>query len=189
MRNKPHIIRGKRILDQLDEYLQLNEDTYANLEKNTIHFDPPTTKRQHVVDPVQVTNLELVPARESGNLTAKAKISSSGSEYRTTALFDNVVFEDTDQPDNVSFTGSDGNEYHLTPIDLSTNNVKVSCTCLDFYWRFATWNHQRDSLNGHPPPPYQRKTNRPPVNPRRVPGVCKHLMKTFISLRDAGVVR
>jgi len=183
---KLQFIRGQRILDQLN---RLDEATYAELERNTLAFTPPSEKRQWVVNPIQVKKLELVPSQESRNLTAKAEINSSGSNYHTTLLFDDVIYEDADQADNISFTGSDGDEYHIEPIDLSRSNVKVSCNCLDFYWRFAIWDHQRNSLNGHPPPPYQKVTNRPPVNPQQVPGVCKHIMKTVISLKDSGIVR
>lgn len=187
MKKKYHLIRGQRILDQINELL--NEVSYAELERNTLNSMPPTEKRQFVVNPVQVINIELIPARESQNITAKATVRNDGTVYNTSALFDAVIYSDADQADNVTFTGSTGDEYHIEPIDLARNNVKVNCNCLDFYWRFATWNHQKNSLDGDPPPPYQRTTNRPPVNPRRVPGVCKHLIKTIIALRDAGIVR
>ena len=105
-------------------------------------------------------------------------------------VFDGVIYDDADQADNTSFTGSDGEEHHIEPINLSRNNVKVACNCLDFYWRFSTWNHGANSLNGNPPPPYQKKNpNRPPVNPQRRPGVCKHILKMAIALKNANIVR
>jgi len=186
MEKKLHVIRGQRILNQIE---QLDEATYAELERNTMNFAPPSEKRQWVVNPVQINKMEIIPARESQNLTARADVTSDGTKYQTTLVFDGVIYEDADQADNVSFVGTNGDEYHVQPINLTQNNVKVNCNCLDFYWRFATWNHQKGSLNGHPPPPYQKRTGRPSVNPGKVPGVCKHLMKTVISLRDAGLVQ
>jgi len=186
MKKKLQVIRGQRILDQLT---QLDEATYAELERNTLNSMPPTEKRQFVTGPVQIANLELIPARESQNLSIKASALSDGTKYTTTAIFDGVIYDDADQADNVSFSGPSGDEFHIEPIELARNNIKVHCNCLDFYWRFATWNHQKNSLDGHPPPPYQKKTNRPPVNPRQVPGVCKHLLKTIEELRNAGIVR
>jgi hypothetical protein len=103
-------------------------------------------------------------------------------------LFSDVVYEDGDQGDNVTFKGSDNQEYHIQPIQLSRNNVKVRCSCLDFRWRFALWNSKDGSLYGDPPGPYKKKTNRPPVNPQRVPALCKHLMKTTIALKQSGVL-
>lgn len=188
MTKKLHLIRGQRILNQIEELYKLDEATYAELERNTLNFTPPSTKRQWAVDPIQVVNMELVPAKESRNLTAKANINSNGTQYNTTVLFDDVEYEEEDQPNNVSFVGSNGDEYHIQPINLSRNNVKVYCNCLDFYWRFATYNARVDSLAGKVPPLYQKKTNRPDANQKKVPGVCKHLMKTVIALRDSGLV-
>lgn len=183
---KLHVIRGQRIIDQLK---MLEEATYAELERNTLNSMPPTERRQWVTAPVQIKKLEFIPAQESQNLLVKATVINDGTKYTSTALFDKVIYDEADQANNITFTGTAGEEYHVEPIDLAHHNIKVNCDCLDFYWRFATWNHQKNSLNGHPPPPYQRKTNRPPVNPRQVPGVCKHLLKTISALKETGIVR
>lgn len=180
------LIRGARIEQQLQK---LDEATYAELERNTMQFVPASEKRQWVVNPIQVTKLEITPARESQNLIVKAEVNSNGNLYAPSMMFSEVIYDDADQDDNVSFTGSDKQEHHIEPINLSKNNVKVACNCLDFYWRFAKENHTNGSLNGNPPPPYQSKTERPPVNPSKTPGVCKHLLKLAIQLKDSGVVR
>lgn len=182
---KNHLIRGARINQQLE---QLDEATYAELERNTMKFVPPSEKRQWVVNPIQVTKLELTPARESQNLIIKSEVNSNGNLYTPSMVFDGVIFDDSDQDNNVSFIGSDKEEHHIEPIKLTQQNVKVACNCLDFYWRFSTQNHANNSLNGNPPPPYQKTTDRPPVNPQNVPGVCKHLLKLVIQLKDAGLV-
>lgn len=182
---KLQLIRGRRILDQLT----LEEATYAELERNTLNSMPPTDKRQNATPRVRVDKLELVPARESGALMVKASIVGEHSKYHTSVLFEDVIYDDADQADNVTFTGSDNNDYHIEPIELARNNVKVNCSCLDFYWRFATWNHQANSLDGDPPPPYVKRTTRPPVNPAKVPGVCKHILKTIEALQNSGVVK
>ena len=185
--SKRQIIRGARIEQQLN---QLDEASYAELERNTMSFVPPSEKRQWVVDPIQVTRMELAAARESQNLIIKAEVSSNGNRYAPSMVFDGVIYDDGDQADNTSFTGADGEEYHIEPINLSQNNVKVACNCLDFYWRFATWNHGANSLNGNPPPPYQKRSpNHPPANPQKKPGLCKHLLKMAIALKDARIVR
>ena len=185
--SKKQLIRGARIENQIE---QLDEATYAELERNTMQFTPPSKKRQWVVDPIQVTGMELSPAIETQNLIIKAEINSNGKHYAPSMVFDRVIYDDGDQADNTTFTGSDGEEYHIEPIVLAQNNVKVACNCLDFYWRFATYNHSVGSLNGNPPPPYQRRTqNQPSVNPQKKPGVCKHLLKLAIQLKDSGIVR
>ncbi|MCK5017173.1 MAG: hypothetical protein KAS32_08880 [Candidatus Peribacteraceae bacterium] len=180
------LIRGARILQQLE---RLDEATYAELERNTMNFVPATEKRQWVVNPIQVTKMELTPARETQNLIVKSEVNSNGNRYAPTMIFDGVIYEDGDQNDNVSFTASDQEEYHIIPIDLKKANCKVSCNCLDFYWRFSNQNYSAGSLDGNPPPAYQKKTQRGPVNPQNVPGVCKHLLKLAIQLKDSGIVR
>jgi len=131
----------------------------------------------------------MKPYRNTGQLEVTATTVSGGKNYETTVMFEDVVYEDSDQSDNVSFTGSDGDEHHIIPIDLSKSNVKVACECLDFYWRFAPFNSKDGSLHGQPPSPYAKKTDRPPVNKNKTPGVCKHLMKTITELKQEGVVQ
>lgn len=177
------LIRGERILNQL-----LDETTYQELENKTLAYIPPSVKRQYAVDPIQIVQLKLLPYRNSNVLEAHAIANSEGMKYEPSIMFNDVMFEDGDQNDNVSFVGSDKEEHHIMPIQLNQSNVKVRCTCLDFRWRFALWNSKDGSLLGEPPGPYQKKTDRPPVNPQRVPGICKHLMKTMIALKQAGLV-
>lgn len=184
--SKLHLIRGARIEQQLE---RLDETTYAELERNTMNFVPASEKRQWVVNPIQVTRLEMTPARETQNLIVKSEVNSNGNVYAPSMMFDGVIYDDADQDDNVSFTASDKQEYHIEPINLAQSNCKVHCNCLDFHWRFSNENHSAGSLNGSPPAPYQKKTDRPPANPKKVPGVCKHLLKLAIQLKDSGVVR
>lgn len=185
MNKKLWLIRGKRILDQM----QIDESTFQELENNTLSQMPPTTKRQFVVNPIQIVEMTLVPYVPSNMLEAKGKASSGGSKYDTIIVFSDVVYDDTDESNNITFTGSDNNEYHIQPINLNNSNVKVNCSCLDFRWRFALWNSKDGSLHGDPPGPYQKKTDRPPVNPKRIPGICKHLMKSVITLKQSKIVK
>lgn len=178
------IVRGKRVLQWL------GEATYRDLERQTLQFVPPTKFRQYATAPIHIVKMELVPARDSGNLEVRgtANSTTSGNHYTPVLLFSNVIYDDADQNDNITFKGSDNQEYHIEPISLARNNLKVGCNCLDFRWRFSVWNARDDALHGNPPGPYQKRTNRPPVNPRRVSGLCKHLIKTVASLQDSGMV-
>lgn len=182
------LIRGARIVQQIDRLFE--ENTYGDLERRTLAFNPPSEKRQHAIDPIQITAMELDVARESGNLQVNATAQSdSGKQYQPQMLFSNVIYEDNDQNDNISFKASNGDTYHIIPINLNTENVKVRCSCLDFYWRFGTQNHSSGSLLGKPPPMYQKRSqNHPPANPTNTPGLCKHLMKVAIALKQAGIV-
>lgn len=185
--SKHRLIRGVRILQQLEE------TSYSQLQQNTLNFRPPAspTARQHAVNSIQIQKVEFIPARLSNTLQVKITVSSEGHTYQSSLMFSEVIYDDADQADNVTFKASDNKEYHIIPIELAKNNVKVHCQCLDFYYRFARYNSKDGSLLGKPPPPYQRKlgSTRPSVNPQKVPGVCKHLIKAIITLKNIQVVR
>jgi len=181
---KAYLIRGPRIIKQLEEA------TYADLETNTMRFVPPSKKRQHATDPIQIQQIQLIPAPPSGTLEAQAIALSNGNKYQPIIFFNNVAYEREDTPQNITFTGADAQEYHVQPISLRTNNCKVRCTCLDFRWRFSVQNQEKDALYGPGPGIYQKVpgSTRPPNNPQGVPGLCKHLLKLAIELRNSGIV-
>lgn len=179
---KLHVVRGERILEQLDEA------TYAELERNTMNFVPATKKRQHATTPVQIQTVELVPAPQSNTLEARGLAVSAGNKYQPIILFLDVAYQDEDTGENITFTAVDGNDYHVLPISLTNNNVKVRCTCMDFRWRFSIYNQKAGSLHGPGPELYQKKTNRPPNNPSRFPGLCKHLLRFSTELKNSQIV-
>lgn len=184
------LIRGQRILQQLEDYEhRLSETSYADLEQNTMNFIPPSEKRQWATDPIHITEMRLTPYQQSNALEVDSVADSDEKQYQTIILFQDVIFEEQDEGDNVTFTGADEQDYNIIPIRLNDSNVKVRCECLDFRWRFAMYNSRDGSLYGDPPGNYQKKTNRPSVNQRNVPGVCKHLLKTVLAMRDAGLVQ
>ena len=114
---------------------------------------------------------------------------SNSSSYSTEVLFTDCDYEDTKGNATVTFTAANGNEYHVKSISLATSNVKVSCTCMDFRWRFAMYNNKDKSLLGNPPKSYTNKTKRKPGNPGKVPGVCKHIMKLVIAAKQTKLVK
>ena len=76
----------------------------------------------------------------------------------------------------------------MQAIILAKNTLRCHCNCLDFYWRFASFNAKDKSLIGKAPKPYKPVSNRGPVNPKKVPGVCKHLLATFKAMKHSGTV-
>lgn len=179
------LIRGERILEQLDE-ATATELTQRTLAK-------PTKERQFSKGAVRVVNMQMIPMqgqRDDGQLKVEVVVQSGNKEYHPIILFNNVIYEQEDQPTNVSFEAANNEEYHILPIQLSQSNALVRCDCLDFYFRFAYWNASKNSLYGGPIPPYQRKTQtHAPANPEKTPGMCKHLLKTADELRTAGLVK
>lgn len=187
---KLKFLRGARLL-QWSEDEQLEEVTLNDLERDTVFGFPNTKKRQHATDPVQITQMNLTPAKPTGDLICDAVAKSGAKTYDPKILFLEVQYEDEDTQSNVTFTASDGDAYNIVPISLSESNVKVTCNCLDFYYRFNNTNANKDALYGPLRPPYKTKpgSNRPPANPENVSGICKHLVKLVQSLRQAGLAQ
>lgn len=178
------VIRGQRLI----EWMDLEEDsTYQQLDTNIRRAWPETRGRQNATGPVAINQLEYIPYIQNGELHVNAVAVSSGNQYQPTVAFRNVQFQEQDGS-AITFRAADNNEYHITPIQLSGSNVRVRCTCLDFYYRFAAWNAGDNSLAGRPAPPYNATGQRPPVNPTRTPGVCKHIIKVVERLRQARIV-
>ena len=179
------LIRGARILQQLDE-----DSTATQLRTNIVNSFPTTKKRHNATNEVNITNIQYIPYLGTKMLHIKSTTQSNGHNYHQSMQFMRVSFEKVNTASNVSFTGSDGQEYHVQPIILTNHNVKVRCNCLDFYYRFAAWNFSDNSIVGRAPIPYHRKTTtRPEVNPDHVPGMCKHLLKVVDRMRSEGLIQ
>jgi len=201
MELKFEIIRGKRINDQLEELELLAErSTVQNLDQNTQGFLPSTTKRQHATQPLTVKEMVYLPYVGTKNLNVSALVHSppnhhaqankNEADYTTAIIFNNVVYEDESTDTNITFTAKDGKEYNMQPINLAENTARVNCNCLDFFYRFKSYNAKDTSLAGRAPPPYKKVpgSTRGPSNIKRVPGLCKHLLQTVEALKQAKMV-
>lgn len=176
------VLRGQRLLQWLEE-----DSTYNQLDTNIRRGFPNTTKRQNATGPVAINRLEYIPY-EDGQLRVQAQAASGGNQYEPIIMFRDVQFEPENLPTNVTFRATNGQEYHIQSIPLAQSNVRVRCTCLDFYYRFSSWNASDNSLAGAAPQPYLPKGERPPANPQQVPGVCKHVIKVVDRLRQSRIV-
>lgn len=180
------VIRGERILQQ-QKLLEVS--SVDDLESNIVRAFPTTRKRQHATGDVTISNVQIIPYVGMKMLHVRAQAASvSGARYQLAVQFVRVDFESSDTEQNATFKATDGQDYHILPVKLTGNYVKVRCNCMDFHYRFAAYNSQDKSLVGRPPPPYQKKTNRPPVNPDQVPGMCKHLLKLVSQLQGQGLI-
>lgn len=167
---------------------KLIEISAAGLLQTTISGFPKTKARQHLVGEVTISNIRYIPYAQSEALRIDANSTSHGHPYKPTIQFTGVFYEQEDSPEVVSFKGTDNADYHIHPISMQDAQIETRCTCLDFYWRFATHNYQNDALYGDPPPPYRKKTDRPPANPTKSPGMCKHVIKFVDILKQTGIV-
>lgn len=173
--------------DFLSTKIILNETEYGVLLGNTLaNF---LSNRKQSSTKVQVARTGFIPSIDDETLEIRATTNTKEQKYRTVLLFDEIEWLDEPAPNSATIIGSDNTEYYLKRIPLNNVDVRVKCSCLDFYYRFAVWNHRDQSLIGKPPPPYIKTSNRPPVNPNRVPGVCKHIIKLLDTLMSKRLFR
>jgi len=158
------------------------ELSLVDLEKLAID-NVPTKQRQYATDEVTFPGVEFFPDLTNNKLRVKALTTGRGRKYDTNIVFNDVIF--TKSGEGIELPTSE-------PVNIRTissnADVQVSCNCLDFRFRWSIWNQSKDALYGKPPPPYKRKTDRAPVNPKKSPGICKHLMKLSQYLINRNII-
>lgn len=154
----------------------LLELSYNDLKTRTNSIMGP--ERNQRSSKVQLDNMTFIPMAANRKLKIGSNTTSNnGHDYWTTIVFDNINYVDDEMnpQTDYQFKATDNNEYIIERVPRNTQ-CKVSCSCLDFYYRFAVWDDQHKALDGNPPPPYVKTSNRPPVNPFKTPGLCKHII-------------
>lgn len=158
-------------------YEKLIETTLQQLIQNTEQAFPDS-ERQDDAESQRATRMLLVPYQQGFMVKCTIHNANDQTNYDTNIYFEDISISDDPNEHDVQFMAPDGNEYSVVSSEVENADVKVRCTCLDFYWRFAMWNHNDGSLLGQKPKPYVKKTDREPNNPSQTPGVCKHLIAT-----------
>lgn len=176
-----------------DKGITLLEISMSNM-KNMVHSDSTLTpnkmdSRNSRTNEVQIVNYMLVPSISNKELTVTAKIKGKTGNYNTSISFQNVLFSNENKPGYIEILAIDGKTYFVKQQTHAQASVKVTCSCLDFYYRFAIHNHGKKALRGDPPPPYVKKTDRPLVNPGEIAGICKHLNKLGRFLISDGIIK
>jgi hypothetical protein len=163
----------------------INEITIQRIKHNNVIGFPDTKKRHKISHTVNVRNTQMVPYTNSDTLIVHANCKTADGEYETSVEFNNVDYDGDNE-----FRATDGELYTINRIKINVDDCKCNCDCDDFRYRFADLHNQNDSLTGDPPPPYVHKhSGRPPVNPLKVLGACKHLEALFDYLRNARIIQ
>lgn len=160
----------------------LKESSISDLYDSAVRAFPGTRKRQHAVDPVIIEELRWTPFLGVKTLFIRAEARNETRHYTPIILFKNVNYDG----DEVKIVASDGLEYSFDKLSRDGNDVLLRCNCQDFNWRFNYYNHLDRSLYGRTRSEYVSHGGTP-ANPQELPGMCKHLMKTVMALRDAGL--
>lgn len=163
----------------------MHESTFSQLYKSAVIAFPNTKKRQYATDTVDVTHLEWIPYLGMRTLFLRAHVENSeGGNYDPILLFKNIKYHSTHQKGLIEIVSADTRQkYFLEP--LKNNDILLRCSCKDFYWRFTHYNSVDKSLYGKTRSPYQGEY---PINPQEMPGMCKHIMATGISLGTSGLM-
>lgn len=103
----------------------------------------------------------------------------STAGYNQTIQFKDILYsEDEPQVDKNNWYYLDDNNVWYKKPELNKHDLAVRCGCPDFRFRFSYANKKQKALFGNLIS-YTKKTDRPPLNPDHIPGMCKHL-KNFI---------
>lgn len=158
-----------------------NESSVNDLYHSAVDAFPNTTKRQHVVDFVKIVDLSWTPFVGMRTLFIRGTAVNEGCTYKTMALFKNVIYGS-----GIPIKASDG-RYFIEQLSSENNDVLVRCSCLDFAYRFNYYNFLDHSLWGRKRKKYEGQ-DLWKANPQEKEGICKHLMKMMLALKDSGII-
>lgn len=157
------------------------ESSAEQLYQSAVKAFPKTTLRQHAVQPIVIRELRWTPFVGVRTLFIKGLAQNEEREYATCVLFKDVNY----QGNQVKITASDGLQYSFDKLSLENTDVLVRCNCPDFFWRFNYYDKLDNSLYGSKRKKYE--SSGPPANPMKLPGMCKHIMKTIKVIGESGV--
>jgi len=164
-----------------------NEATLIDLYQSTVEAFPNTTKRQYATDPIKIVKLEWTPFLGVKTLFIKGHATNEGSFYMPMVLFKAVNYKEKIGKDVVELHTHKGEQVFLEKLNFFDNDVLLRCNCADFNWRFTHWNSVNKSLYGRDRKKYEAKHFPGSANPKELPGMCKHLIKTIKVLRESGI--
>lgn len=145
------------------------------------HYTSGPHRGQKVIVPFMGTKSVLISMRAWGVTQA--------SLHNVTLLFSNVeILKEDPKSRNYFQIEYDGQMYWIQKFDRFRHPLTSRCTCADYFYRFAWYNYYNaHCLYGPAPRAYQKKTNRPPQNPRKLPGICKHIINAWQILANSGL--
>lgn len=162
----------------------LNESNINDLYTSTVAAFPKTTLRQHAVDPIKIAELSIVPFKGMKTIYFKGLAQNENRVYNPIILFKTVQY-DSQSPNAIHIVADDGSVYILDKLSPATNEVAVRCNCADFRWRFNYYDFLDHSLYGKKRTKYEGNYR---INPKEMPGMCKHLISLTRALTDSGIL-
>jgi hypothetical protein len=166
------------------------ESSLNDLYDSAVAAFPHTTKRQYATDSIKIVQVQWIPFLGMKTLFVKGLAQNEGREYNPIIVLKKVAYHEAQGPGVVPLKASDGETYFLERLSGGDTDVLVRCSCDDFRYRFAYYNHLDKSLQGPKPKKYVRVpgSTRPPANPQQREGLCKHLIKLTKILQESSVL-
>jgi hypothetical protein len=164
----------------------LAESTQAELHDSSVRAFPKTRYRQHVVDQIEIDQLEWTPYLGVKTLfiSAQAHNTVKGTDYRPMILFKGVNYG---RPGTGLFEiVADDKRYAFERFESGGTDLMLRCNCPDFQWRFNYYDWVDGSLFGNKRKKYDGSGAA--VNPAEMSGMCKHLMALFKTLGESGAI-
>ena len=164
------------------------ESSLDELKQSAILAFPNTTKRQHAIDEIEISNVKITPFLGVKTLYAKALAHNinNGNEYNSVILFKGLNYQEQKNNNNIEINVN-GIHYYFNKLSLENTQVLLRCNCQDFKNRFHHYNHIDKSLQG----PNRKKyigQGLWEANPQKLPGMCKHIMKMVETLKQINLV-
>jgi hypothetical protein len=166
-----------------NKWLNFQESSYSDLYKSTVEAFPRTKKRQHATDPIKILEIKTTPYVGFKTILFRSSVlnTNENTKYNCLMLFKNVNY----QGNQVKIKTQDLKEYSFDRLSFENTDVLLRCNCPDFRWRFSWYDKIDKSLYGRPPSYYKAKGVGYAANPMELEGMCKHLIKMAIVLKES----
>ena len=164
----------------------LIESTWPELYQSAVDAFPGTTCRQYAVDPIAISEIMIVPFVGFRTLFIRGTATNEEREYRPMVLVKGIGYHDDRQSGDIQIRASDGQDYWLEQPTMDDSEILLRCNCNDFNFRFTHYNFLDKSLYGRNRKKYYGHLWE--ANPRHLPGLCKHLIKFGIILKNSGLI-
>lgn len=132
--------------------------------------------------PVKI--VKMIPLVGNATLTVNAEAYGT-KKYALTMTFYNIDYSEEQTKDYpLSVRPEQGTQLYMPQLNEDGYPVQIRCSCPDFRFTWAEWDKKEGALSGRNFPRYVRKTTtRPSRNPKKAPGLCKHLFNLVERLK------
>lgn len=125
------------------------------------------------------------------SLTVRAEAHGE-KDYDLAMTFYGVSYGDElNDVHTIMVKSSDGTKKYMKKLDVNVNPVRVNCTCPWFRFASEWYLKSGDALTPNKKArPYTKVkgSTRPPINPKKLPCVCKHLYQFALELQKRGML-